>query len=140
MRAALLFSLMMPLLGGCGGAACGGALIETAPDPGGTTAAFRSIRDCGATTGYSTQVAVGREFDGHERAAPVFIADSDHGVADEEGGAVRVALRWDGARRLTVFYARHARVFRAEPEAEGVTIRYVERDFGAPPRRRASAR
>ena len=98
--------------------------IITSPDRKRKAVVFQ--RDCGATTGFSTQVSLLNANDKlPNETGNAFIADTDNGKAPEgPGGGPEVKLQWAGERELIVKYDKRARVFRSEPSVEGVTIRY----------------
>jgi len=120
--AALLFAM---LLDGCsldGG--CGNRILEAKADIEGPLIAYRYVRDCGATTDFTTNVAIGRRGESPAEAQVVFTADSDHGAADMDGDAVWSEMHWIAPHRLSVAYAEKGRVFRTSKQAAGATIEY----------------
>ena len=70
------------------------------PDGGAKLVVFQ--RDCGATTGFSTQASLVRpdaKLPGS--SGNLFIADTDHGIAPSgPGGGPELRVRWDGPKRL----------------------------------------
>ena len=103
---------------------CGNAVLDEVRSPDG---AFRLVafqRDCGATTGFSTQVSLLEA----EEALPyeggnLFISDTNHGAAPSgPGGGPDVRMRWDGPGRVTLEHDVAARVFRCEARLEGVEV------------------
>jgi hypothetical protein len=113
------------LLGGCsleGG--CGDRVIEAKPDFDGNLIAYRYVRNCGATTGFSTNIAIGKRGEKADAAQLIFTADSNHGAADMQGDAVWVEMRWTRPHRLSVAYAKAARVFRSDAHVQGAAIFY----------------
>jgi hypothetical protein len=93
---------------------CGNHEIARVTSPGSRFDAVLFQRSCGATTGFSTQVSVvpvGTAL--ADVAGNVFIADDDHGRAPTAGwGGPPAHIEWSDGQRLTVRYARDARVFR----------------------------
>jgi len=118
--------LAMPLLGACSDM-CGNAVVRVATSPDGRFDAVLFQRDCGATTGFSTQISVLRRGDRPSGTGNAFIADTDHGRArGGPWGGPWAGMRWLGPDRLLVRYARHARIFRqSQPK---VWIVYQEAD------------
>lgn len=105
---------------------CGNTELATAVAPGGAHRAVAFQRDCGATSGFSTQISVlplGAALP--DAGGAVFVADTDHGRASAgPGGGPAVGLVWRDARTLVVRHHRLARVFRSEPRAGVVAVRY----------------
>lgn len=102
------------LLPGCDLAGCGNEVLNVARSPDGRRAAFVYRRNCGATTGFSTQVSI----------------QAGAGALPGEPGKVLilgdepVSVRWLGANRLLIAYPRGARAFKRESERGGVRIEY----------------
>jgi hypothetical protein len=96
-----------------------------APDTRHRAVAFQ--RDCGATTGFSTQVSVLRG----SRALPndggnVFVADTDHDRAPAgPGGGPAVEIRWIQNAQLEIRHDARVRVFKADSLVGDVKIRFV---------------
>jgi hypothetical protein len=84
-------------------------------------------RDCGATTGFSTQVSVvehGREVSGGGNA---FRADDDHGAAAAGAwGGPWAEMRWLAPDHLLIRYAAKSRLFAQEVQVSGVKISYQQ--------------
>ncbi|HYW06759.1 MAG TPA: hypothetical protein VE913_07375 [Longimicrobium sp.] len=105
---------------------CANTELATAVAPGGSHRAVVFQRDCGATSGFSTQVSVlplgaALPNDGGN----VFVADAaDDRVPAGLGGGPAVGLVWRDERTLVIRHHRLARVFRSEPRAGGIQVRY----------------
>ena len=83
-------------------------------------------RDCGATTDFSTQVAILTAARTVTGGGNVFVVDSDHGKAIAgPGGGPRVAVRWLDRRTLEIHYDSRARIFAQEKRQDDTDIRYV---------------
>lgn len=95
---------------------------KASPDGQITAALFAG--DCGATTGYSSQVALAHGADLRPGRA-VFIADDDRGKAaiGPDGGPL-IEADWIGPRKLRIRYAQGARIFRQYNAEDGVKIVY----------------
>jgi len=115
----------------CSGAAgcdsgCANRVVSESASPDGRRHAVVFSRDCGATTGFSTQVSVlpaGREPSG---AGNVFGADGDHGRAPAgPGGGPVVHVRWLGRRTLEVRYDGRARIFKRDARHDDTNVRFV---------------
>lgn len=82
-------------------------------------------RDCGATTGFSTQVSVlkaGEELFG---SGNTFVADTDYGAATaSDWGGPWAEIEWVTSNRLRVRYAVNSRIFEQDKRVSGVKISY----------------
>ncbi len=107
---------------------CGNEVLATTVAPDRRTRAVLFRRDCGATTGFSTQVSVLRDTVSLPNdPGNVFVADDDHGRASpQQGDGPVVKLRWLSPARLEVRYDARARVFVADTLVDGIQIRYVK--------------
>jgi len=108
------------------GDACGNDLIAQLPSPDGKFNAIVFQRDCGATTGYSTQISVlPSDRSLGNSSGNVFSADTDHGAAPSgSGGGPAVQVRWIGPTSLSVSHHPMVRIFLAKPEFGSVHITY----------------
>ena len=109
------------------GGNCRNEQLANLASPDGRHRAVVFQRDCGATTGSSTQVSVlsaGATLP--DSAGNVFRADRNHGRAPAgRGGGPRVIARWITPDTLEVRYDARARVFTREATAAGVGVRFV---------------
>ncbi|WP_448662696.1 hypothetical protein ACG3SL_18890 [Sphingomonas sp. CJ20] len=123
------------LLGGCGtDSTCFSKTLQVARDPGSDRFAATIVRDCGATTDYVTAILVGHRTESPKDATEVFVADSDHGAADDAGGgAIWTNVVWIAPGKLSVARASKARVFKQLPSAKGANITYRASDPLASP-------
>jgi hypothetical protein len=111
-------------LGGCSDG-CVNALISRADAPDGVRSAVMFQRDCGATTGFSTQISIVEHGDEPSGSGNVFRADDDHGAAAAgEWGGPWAEMRWLAPDRLLVRYAAKSRLFQQNTEILGVKISY----------------
>jgi hypothetical protein len=105
---------------------CENTPLAEVPSPGGTRKAVVFQRDCGATTGFSTQVSVlaaGEKL--RDNGGNVFVADTDHGAAPSgPGGGPVVEPVWIAEDRLLIRHHRLARVFRSEARVGSVAVVY----------------
>lgn len=95
---------------------CANSALAEYPAPGGRFKAVVFERDCGATTGYSTQVSlltIGGSLP--NESGNVFVAD--------HAGGVRVS--WRSERALRIEHHANARIFKSEPEYENVSVEYA---------------
>ena len=116
---------------------CGNEVLADVPAPDKRHRAVVFQRDCGATTGFSTQVSVIR---GSHRlpneAGNTFVADADPSrpPAGPDDGLF-VEARWTNSAQLNIYHDTRARVFTADSLVEGIRIRFLTRPHV--PRRRA---
>ena len=105
---------------------CGNHVVARVPSPDGVHVAVVFVRDCGATTDFSTHVSLL----GPHEAVPAeggntFVADTDHGAAPSAAwGGPEVQIHWSGNTRLTLSYDPAARIFLRESSRSGVAIVY----------------
>ena len=106
---------------------CANEPLWELPSPDGKVRAVVFQRDCGATTGLSTQISVIRVGEAlPNRGGNLFVADTDHGRAPAGvGGGPEVRVTWIGDRALRISHHRDARVFRADRAASGVAAEYA---------------
>lgn len=116
MGAALLPILLAAALGGCGVDLCGNRMLTQIAAPGGRHAAAVFVRDCGATTGFSTQVSLVQPGETPRDAGNVFVVDG-------EGQVLRVD--WRGPDRLRITYRRGTATFLQAGTYDGVRIDYL---------------
>jgi hypothetical protein len=100
--------------------------------PGGAHRAVLFQRDCGATTGFSTQLSVLRAGEEPTESGNAFIADDGDGsVRAGPWGGPWAEARWLSPRLLLIRYPAGARLFARANEVAGVRISY---EPVAPPR------
>ncbi len=117
-------ALSLLLLGACG-EVCVNQTVMRQQSPDAKLDAILFQRDCGATTGFSTQISIVAK--GRDELGPgnVFIADADHGNAKiGEWGGPWATMNWNSNTDLRVQYAVGSRVFVQEQEIRGVRIVY----------------
>jgi hypothetical protein len=102
---------------------CQNTELSSARSPDGRWRAVMFQRDCGATTGFSTQVSIlpiGKKLKG---AGNTFVADDDHGAAARSAwGGPWASLRWIASDQLEVSHDARAHVFKANPTVNSVQI------------------
>lgn len=95
------------------GSLCGNEVIAEVPSPDGKYKVVVFQRDCGATTGFSTQLSLlpsKRMLD--DVPGNIFVADTNHGAAPSgPGGGPSVAVHWLGSDALEVVHHPRARIF-----------------------------
>ena len=111
---AVCFALLVPVVAGCGDL-CGNSITQTVVSPTGKRAAVEFTRDCGATTGFSTQVSI----------------LSGSGRLPNSGGNVlalgelhSLHLKWLSDEKLIISGVGGMRTFVKNLNIEGVTLEY----------------
>ena len=132
------FHVLLPsiaiLVGGCG--LCNNDEQFRVPSPDAALEAVIFQRDCGATTGFSTQISIVTKGSVLPNGgANLFVADTDHGKAPAASwGGPEVEVDWASKRTIRVVTHRDARVFHKEPaisistgilSSENVTAEYA---------------
>lgn len=113
------------LLAGCSGTACTNTVVARLRAPSDPFTAVLYQRDCGATTGFSTQVGILNDGDTLTGGGDVFRADDNHGAARHgDWGGPWAEMQWTGPRDLLIRYAKGARVFRQKHDVQGVKITF----------------
>ena len=110
----------------CDSNPCRNEVLQMVASPNEGRKAVIFQRDCGATTGFSTQLSILRANDEFPKEpGNTFIADTDGGQAPAgKGGGPEVKVQWVGETELIVMHDKRARVFLSEPTIDGVKLRY----------------
>ena len=104
---------------------CTDAAISRARSPDGQHDALMFQRDCGATTGFSTQISILKAGAALSGGGNAFRADDDHGAAAAgEWGGPWAEIKWLSADHLLVRYAAKSRLFEQDDEVSGVRVTY----------------
>lgn len=120
----LAATLAALFLGGCG--VCGNDVVKSTPSPDGRWSAVLFQRDCGATTGFSTQISVVRRGGEPAGGGNIFVADDDHGAAPTAAwGGPWADVKWSSPTTLTVFYDGRSRLFAKRERIVDVHISYA---------------
>lgn len=97
------------------GATCGNEAITEVKSPGGSLRAVAFSRNCGATTGFNTQISIIRTGEpAPDGAGNVFIVE----------GAVPLKMRWHSDTELVISGTLGSKAFRQETLVSGVVIHY----------------
>jgi hypothetical protein len=122
-RIALLL-LLSHALGACDDA-CTNEVITRLASPDGKREAVMFRRDCGATSGYSTQISIVNIGRAPEGAGNTFRADDNHGAAKiGDWGGSWAEIKWLASDRLRVRYADKSRIFEQDATVAGVSVIY----------------
>ena len=125
--------LLLPGLSGCIDP-CGNDILTETRSPDGRFKVVVFQRDCGATTGSSTQVSIipsGEEFLTaatswrSTQSGNVFVADTNHGEAPAgPGGGPVVQVEWLDPTHLRVTHDKRARVASSATSVNGVNVEH----------------
>lgn len=109
-------SVLTSLLALCACSPCENDVLQSVPSGAGKTAIIFS-RECGATTGFNTQLS---------------IVDTGDQLPDEPGNALVLggqktirAVRWKNARELAVEIVADAKTFAKHVRVHGISVSYV---------------
>jgi len=124
----LLVAAVTTILSGCGSLdMCGNQVLQQVASPDGRFKAVIFERDCGATSGYSTQVSVlpsGTKLP--NESGNVFVIDDSDGSARLGSSGLRVWAKWLGARHLKIVYGAEETVFHNAPKYKDIAISYAK--------------
>ena len=105
---------------------CGNKVLRDLPSPDNRRHVVVFTRDCGATTGFSTQVSVLTRVRDATDAGNVFIADTDHGrIPAGPGGGPDVIAQWLDSRTLRIRYRAGARVVKQDNRHDDIDVQFV---------------
>ena len=105
---------------------CRNQVLEELASPSGKMKAVIFQRDCGATTGFSTQISVlSKDEKLPEEGGNVFVADTNRGEAPSgQGGGPVVEASWVSENELLIKHDARARTFQHEQSLGNVRILY----------------
>ena len=105
---------------------CGNEVLKEVASPSGKMKAVIFQRDCGATTGFSTQVSViSKDEKLRDEGGNAFAADTNHGDAPSgQGGGPVVEVSWLSENELLVKHDRRARALQHSQSPGNVRILY----------------
>lgn len=105
---------------------CANEVLREHSSPGGKLKVVVFQRNCGATTGFSTQASIlSVEEDLPDEGGNLFVSDTNHGAAPSgPGGGPEVRVGWKNARELWLSHHGNARIFKAEREVRGIAVSY----------------
>jgi hypothetical protein len=103
---------------------CGNQVLKEYPSPSGKLKAVVFERDCGATTGFSTQVSIIQAGNALENeGANLFSTDTNRGRAPSGlGGGPEVRFRWLTDSSAELQHHPLVRIYRAETKVRGVQV------------------
>lgn len=116
--------VVLLICAGCSDA-CKNSIASRILSPDGSHAAVLFQRDCGATTGFSTQISVLGNREDPGTGGNIFRADDDHGAARTGSwGGPWADMEWLAPDHLLIRYAAQSRIFVQEREKGGIKIEY----------------
>jgi hypothetical protein len=112
---------------------CGNDVIDEVRSPDGRYRIVIFQRDCGATTGFSTQLSLLKaDEELPNESGNVFIADTQHGIAPSgPRGGPEVHVQWLSGAAVSVTHHPAARVFESEALVEGIHFVYRKQELGS---------
>jgi hypothetical protein len=116
----ILFLLLVLLLYSCATGMCGNEVFQEAGSPDGKYRAVIFQRDCGATTGFSTQVSI------LSASATLGNKPGNVFIADGHPDWTRIEVQWDDARMLTITYLSENKISKSKTKYRGITVNYKE--------------
>ncbi len=121
-----LISALVGLVAGCSDT-CTNTIFTTALAPDGQHRASSFQRDCGATTGFSTQISLVGPGENVTSVGNAFRSDDDHGAARAGSwGGPWADMKGLAADHLLVRYAAKSRIFQRADYMDGVRLTYQE--------------
>ena len=120
----LLVATASLTLGACSDQCTNEVLIRLA-SPDGEQDAVMFQRNCGATTGFSTQVSILGAGEALSGGGNTFRADDNHGAAKiAHWGGSWAEMKWLASDRLLIRYAANSRLFEHDESVSGVAVSY----------------
>lgn len=105
---------------------CENNIIEEVQSPDGIFKAVIFERNCGATTGLSTQVSIiAAEAALQPESGNIFVIDNDDGAAPQRRyGGPNIWVRWPNPKLLQITYDKRAATFEKKARYRGIEIVY----------------
>lgn len=127
-----LGALLLILFGVLGAAGCGAGPdpcerteVNRVAAPTGDRTAVVFVKNCGATSGYSTHVSLVGPGEAIGNANEIFSADGDDGAVPlGPDNALALRLTWPAADRLVIEFPAGTRTFTQRPERGPIKIDY----------------
>lgn len=109
-----------------GSSLCANSRLADYPSPDGRMKVVGFARDCGATTGFSTQASLlSIDADLVNQPGDIVIADNNHGACPSgPGGGPELHVRWLAENRVVITHHPKARLSRAETSRNGITVQH----------------
>ena len=104
---------------------CGNSIISRTASPDDRHEALLFQRDCGATTGFTTQISIVETGASESGSGNAFIADDDHGKArGGDWGGPWAEVKWLASNHLLIRYAAKSRIFDQNEAVGSVVLSY----------------
>ena len=127
LRVGLLAAWLLTLPGCSDLTGCANNVIRRADAPDGLHRAIMFQRDCGATTGFSTQISVLKAGQEPTEGGNAFVGDADHGAAATgEWGGPWAEMSWVDNGTLLIRFASGTRISTQSRQVSRVRINYQE--------------
>jgi hypothetical protein len=110
------------------GDSCANQIVDIKISPDKNFRAVTFIRDCGATTGFSTQLSIIKATDtfdkSDEKGNTLIMSDKiGDGLMDENGGA-KIMANWTEDNKLVILYDSRTETAKRETEYKDIKIEY----------------
>jgi hypothetical protein len=107
---------------------CGNKIIRTEFSPDKKNKIVIFLRDCGATTDFSTQVSILKVDKKLENeSGNIFSADSERGKAKtDENNIVAIKSKWINNNKVIITYDKNVRIFKSENSLDEIVIEYMK--------------
>lgn len=109
---------------------CEDTTCETLFSPDRSHKVILYTRNCGATTGFGTHIALAKSGEDIDDGATIFVADDDHGNANLHPvyqTLIDIRARWIDNHSLELSYDKNARLFTEKVKADGIRIIHRKR-------------
>jgi hypothetical protein len=105
---------------------CGAEIMERIQSPNGHLSAVVFNYDCGATTGFNTQISLLKPSEVPNSPGTVFVIDDNNGQVTENysKGGPKVRITWVSDNKLKIEHPNFSRVFKQEKLNAGISIEY----------------
>ena len=106
---------------------CGNQVISETPSPDNKHKAVVFVRDCGATTGFSTQVSIlkyDNKIRDDESGNILTTSDKYYGQRINNVGGPDVKIKWMTNRKVILLFDKNVDTVLAENEFNGIEITY----------------
>ncbi|EJL22480.1 hypothetical protein PMI02_04644 [Novosphingobium sp. AP12] len=122
MRTLVLVVPLLLCLKACSNPLCSNETVKSLRSPTGKHEAKMFMRECGATTDFTTQVSVDPWF--WQGIGNAFVADGYNGGTRGAWGGPWADMKWTGPNELLVTHDQQARIFDRKEVVGSVTITY----------------
>ena len=111
---------------------CEDVRVAEIASPNGRLSAVTFSRSCGATTGFSTKVAIFSKGNSSDLLGTALIVDTDHGKAPAgAGGGPEVKVAWGNDEMLTLRYDLAVRAWKTATSVSNVAVTHAREPMPA---------